>query len=121
MKALLLMMGLLLLLGCDSNKSPREATDDALEAVLRYKKLKAEGKLPTPEEEAELRRRLQARVDQMFAEWQARVKTVVAQCSEIYPDNPDAYKLCLQKREPVLFSDGKARDDCIMGGKTSCP
>ena len=87
---------------------------------MRYRKLKAEDKLPTPEEEAELRRRIQARMDRMFAELGVRIKTVVALCSRNYPNDSDAYKRCLQEHEPVLFSDGKTRDDCIMGGKTNC-
>jgi hypothetical protein len=92
-----------------------------LEAVLRYKKLKAEGNLPIPEEEAELRQRLKERMDQTFAEHRARIKAIAAECFESHPNNADAYKLCSQEREPLIFGDEKARDDCVMSRKTNCP
>jgi hypothetical protein len=111
---------LLITAACDSSKSSQQATDDALEAVLHYKKLKAEGKLPTPEEQAELRRQLRERTDRISSELQARIKAVASECLESHPNNPEAYKGCLQEREPLVFGDGKARDDCIMAGKTNC-
>jgi metal-dependent amidase/aminoacylase/carboxypeptidase family protein len=89
----LLAIALLLITACDAPKSSQQATDDALEAVLRYKKLKAEGKLPTVEEQAELRRQIRERTDRISSELRSRIKTVASECFESHPNNPELIRV----------------------------
>ena len=110
---------------CESPKSSREPSnreesDPALEAILQYKKLKAEGKLPTPEQEAESLRVLNAKNKENIDTLSVRVKEVARACREKHND-AEAYKACLKEREPLIFSDGKERDDCIHRGKYELP
>ena len=120
-----LLVGFFLLMACDSPKSlpephSREASDAVLDAVLRYRKLEVEGKLPTPEQEAESLRFLKAKTKKNFEELTFRIREAGWACREKEFDAA-AHKACVREREPLIFSDGKERDECIMAGKTNCP